>query len=168
MMNSPSTQTPQESLRALERAVAQRLDWRILTGSGDDPPRFVIEKPVRYDLIRGWPMVATYRITGGFQQTQSGTTTLCYAVSGQAVIPFIHAALPISVLLAITLLLGSFVFSPTIVNQWIGILLLGVLQMSAFVYGWIAYHSYRGHLRELRRFMEAFAQQTGIQPETIA
>lgn len=159
------TTLPHESLRALESAVAQRSNWRILTGDskhkdeGESKFRFVIEKQVRYDLIRGWPMVATYRIMGRFQPDQRGETTLRYTVSGEGGVPLFHAAVLIGAMLAITPLLGMAVFNPTTVNRWIGILLIGVLLASIAGYGWFAYRSYQGHLRELSRFMEDFAQR---------
>jgi hypothetical protein len=86
---------------------------------------------------------------------------LHYAVSGQPGVPFFYTAFNVSWLLLITFLLGSFVFSPTIAGNWIGILLLIVLLVTIVVYVWFAYHSYHGHLQELNRFMEAFAQQVG-------
>ena len=51
---------PQESLHILESTVAQHFNWRILTGGSVDQARFMIEKQVRFDLVRGLPMVATY------------------------------------------------------------------------------------------------------------
>src|SRR5688500_12015501 len=84
---------PQESLRALQSAVAQRFNWRILTGGQDEQPRFVIEKRVRYDLVRGWPMYSLFQIIGSFQKANSGETKLQYVVSGQVAVPLFHAAL---------------------------------------------------------------------------
>jgi hypothetical protein len=171
-MKNQSTLTlsalPQDSLRALQRAVAQRFDWRMMTGRQDDQPRFVIEKRVRYDFFRGLPTYALYHISGSFQQTQSGQTVLQYVVSGQSTVPLFQAALNIGILLVMTVLLGSVVFSPSLGGNWIGILLLGVLMMTMLGYGWYAYRSYQGNLRELNRFMEEFAQGMGGQPKTLA
>ncbi len=101
----PLTTPPDESLRLLQRAVAQRSNWRILTGGANHQPRFVIEKRVRYDLVRGLPMVALYQVMGGFQKSTSGETTLRYTVSGDASIPFMHAASLIAVWLVLTFFL---------------------------------------------------------------
>jgi len=158
------TTLPQESLHALERAVAQRFHWRITTGGADDQPRFLIEKQVRYDLARRWQMVALYQIIGSFQKTKRGETILHYVVSGQGGVPLFHAALHVSVLLIMTLLIGSIVFSLGIAGNWIGILLLGVLLVSIVVYGLFAYRNYQGHLQELNRFMEEFAERMAIHP----
>jgi hypothetical protein len=154
--------TPEEGVRVLKQAVTERTHWRIRTGRGEDAARFVIEKPVRYSLGRGWPITATYTIVGGFRQTANGQTTLQYFVSGQPWIPFFHSALFISALVVFTLLLGGLVFSPMMVNRWIGVLLLGVIIAVIVGYGWFAYRSYQGHLKELARFMDEFAQRMGL------
>ena len=156
------TATPSESLRALEIAVAQRPQWRLMRGGSDDLPRFVIEKRVRYDLLRSLPLYAVYQVIGGFQKNQNGETTLQYTVSGQPWIAMFHAGSLIGGLLIFTFLLSSFVFSPTMVNQWVGVLLIGVMLVATFVYGVFAYRSYKEHLRELSRFMEAYAQGRSI------
>ncbi|MBC7813801.1 MAG: hypothetical protein H7175_21770 [Burkholderiales bacterium] len=150
---------PQESLRALEKAVAQRFDWRILAGGDDDHTRFVIEKKVRYYIARGLPMIALYQIIGSFQKIKSGETTLYYVVSGSPGVPFFHAAVHVSVLLIMTVLLSSFVFSPAIAGNWIGILLLGIMLVTIAAYGFYAYRNYQGHLQELNHFMEEFIQR---------
>jgi len=129
-----------------------------MVGGKNEHPNFVIEKRVRYDLIRGWPMYTVYQIIGGFHKDQSGKTTLQYGVSGQGAVPLFHAAIIIIALLAITLLLGSFVFSPATNANWIAVLLMGVLLLSAVGYGVFAYRSYQGHLKELDHFMQQFAQ----------
>lgn len=170
MMTELSTLTlvtsPQESLHALQRAVAQRFNWRIMTGGKEDHLRFIIEKRVRYDFIRGVPTYALYQIMGSFQKTTSGDTALHYAVSGNSSIPFFYASLHISILLVVTFLVGSIVFSPPTAGNWIGILLFGVLLVTILAYGLFAYHNYyQGPLRELNRFMEEFAQQAGIHPD---
>jgi hypothetical protein len=150
--------SPQQSLQTLKSAVAQRFNWRILTGDKNDYTRFVIEKQVHYQLIRGWRLTATYQIIGGFQANQNGETVLSYAVSGQPGVPFFHTAFNVSWLLFITFLLASFVFSPTIDANWVGVLLLFVLLATIVLYGWYSHRSYQGHLNELNRFMQEFAQ----------
>lgn len=141
--------------------MAQRFNWRILTGDKNDHTRFGIEKQVLYQLIRGWPLAATYQIIGGFQADKNGETVLSYAVSGQPGVPFFYATFNVSWLLLITFLLASFVFSPTIGGNWIGILLLFVLLTTIVLYVWYSYRSYQGHLKELNRFMQEFAQRLG-------
>ncbi|MFN8373799.1 MAG: hypothetical protein U0694_13105 [Anaerolineae bacterium] len=44
---------PQDSMRALANAAAQHSQWRVLRGGKDEQPRFVIEKRVRYEIMRG-------------------------------------------------------------------------------------------------------------------
>src|SRR5262245_34503602 len=100
------TTLPQESLRTLEREVAQHFHWRILTSGDYDQPRFVIEKRERYRLVRGLGMYSTFRIIGGFATSESGETTLRYAVFGQPGVPIFQAVLTISVLLVFTFFLG--------------------------------------------------------------
>lgn len=129
-----------------------------MVGGKNEHPNFVIEKRVRYDLIRGWPMYTVYQIIGGFHKDQNGTTTLQYGVSGQGAVPLFHAAIIIIVLLAITLFLGSFVFSTASSGSPIAVLLMGILVLSTVLYGVFAYRSYQGHLKELNRFMQEFAQ----------
>ena len=153
------TALPQESLRPLEKSVARQSGWRILTAGEDDQPRFVIEKPVGYTISRGWRMHSTYRITGSLQKTKSGDTALQYAVSGQAGVPIFQAALTIGVLLVMTILLGALAFSPGIRGNWVGIALLGVMIVTILLYGLFAYRNYQGHLKELNRFMEEFAEK---------
>jgi hypothetical protein len=159
--------TPESGIRALKQAAAGRPHWRIRTGGAGDAARFVIEKQVRYQLVRGWPMTATYTIMGSFQQTVNGETTLRYAVSGQPWIPAFQATFFITLLAIFTLFLGGLVFSPMMVNQWIGVLLLGVMVVIILAYGWFAYRSYQGHLKELRDFMETFAQAAAISSEIL-
>jgi Flp pilus assembly protein TadB len=84
---------------------------------------------------------------------------LHYAVSGQPGVPFFYTAFNVSWLLLITFLLGSFIFSPTIGGNWIGVLLLFVLLATLMLYVWYSYRSYQGHLKELSRFMQEFAQR---------
>jgi hypothetical protein len=155
------TTPPQESLHALERAVAQRFNWRILTGGKVDQPRFVIEKQVSYNFVRGWSTYALYQVVGSFQKTDSGETTLHYVVTGQSAVPIFHAVFNACLLLVIGILPGSFIASPTTAGKLIGILLFGILLFAIIAYGRYAYHSYQGHLVELNRFMAEFAQQRG-------
>lgn len=119
----------------------------------------MIEKQIRYQLLRGWPLTATYQIIGGFQTNKNGETILSYAVSGQPGVPFFHMAFNVSWLLLITFLLASLVFSPTIGDNWIGVLLMLVLLATIVLYVWFSYRNYQGHLKELNQFMEAFAQR---------
>jgi hypothetical protein len=155
-----STQ-PQESLRSLQQAVTGHSNWRILTGGENDQPRFVIEKPVRYRMSRGWQMDATYQVIGGFQQSKSGETTLRYAVSGKPGIPFFHTVLIVAPLLIIAFMLGSLAFNPSTGGNLIAIALAAVLLVSAIGYMIFAYRSYQKHLQDLNHFMEAFAQRRG-------
>jgi len=167
-MTNPSTLTlttpPDESLRALERAVAARFHWRILTGGAHDRPRFIIEKQVRYNLLRGWDVYGLYRVTGRFEQTTDGETALIYTVSGQRATPLLQAGLFLGGFLVITLLLASLVLSPELAGNRIGLALLGVMVASMVVYAVVAVRGYRGHLAELTRFMEAYAQRVNNAP----
>jgi hypothetical protein len=160
------TTQPQESLSALKSAVAQRFNWRILTGGGDDQPRFVIEKYVLYRLVRGWPMHGLYQVIGSFQSNPNGDTTLRYVVSPQPWIPLLSAAIFITPFVVITVYLGTTTSTPNIGGKPLGPLLVGIMLAIIGGYCWYAYRSYQGHLRELSRFMEEFAQRMGAQPKS--
>lgn len=103
-------------------------------------------------------MSAQYHIIGGFQKTSTGATTLHYGVSGEVGIPFMHAAINVIVLLVFTFFLGLLAFNSSFGGNWISMALFGVLLATTVGYTWYAYRSYRGHLNELNRFMEAFAR----------
>lgn len=150
-----------DSLSTLEKAVAQRSNWRILTKGTANEQRFVIEKQVRYNFVRGFSMYATHRITGNFQQTLGRETRLHYEISGQSGIAILHAAFYIGILLIFTVLLGSVVFHPQMVNQWVGVLLLVILIIVTIAYGLYAYRSYQAQIKELQQFMEEFTQSLG-------
>ncbi len=145
----------------LESAVSRRFDWRIMSNRNDQP-RFVIDRRVRYDLLRGWTVYAHLHIVGSFQKSPSGATLLRYNISGSGV-PLYHAVLNVVLLLVFALLLGSLVSSITVPNRWIGIVLVGVLLMAAAAVSWFAYRSYRSQMQELNGFMVDFARRMGAQ-----
>jgi hypothetical protein len=164
-MNNPSTLPlaafPQESLRALQNAVGEHFQWRMQTGGTLDEPRFVIEKRVRYDLIRGLPMFAVYRAVGHLEKAKTGETLLHFAVSGQPGVPLLHAALFVGVLSLMTFALAALVSSPGMAGNPLGPLLVAALALLTVAYGVLAWRSYHRHLRELTAFMEAFARRAG-------
>jgi hypothetical protein len=153
------TTAPQESLRALERAVAGKFEWRIQAGGEADRPRFVVEKKVPYELMRGAQIHALYQIIGGFEGSSDGKTLLRYAVSAQSWVPFFYSAVVMMVLGLFTGLLASLVSGLGMTGNPIGFLLVAVMLMTMIGYGWLAYQSYRGHVRELQQFMAEFAQR---------
>jgi ammonia channel protein AmtB len=109
-------------------------------------------------------MNALYHITGGFQTTGHGETTIRYVVSGQVGIPLMHAAFQIGLLAIVTLMLVALAFSPDMAgNRTVPLLALFMLITTA-VYTWFAYRSYQKHLKELNSFMEDFARHMGIKP----
>lgn len=153
------TAAPQDSLRALERAVGGKFDWRIQTGGDSERPRFVIEKKVPYELARGLKIEALYQIIGGLEGSPDGKTLLKYAVSAQSWVPFIYSASVMAVLGVFTFLLTSMVSGLGMTGNPIGVLLVVVMLATMIGYGWLAYRSYQGHLRELHQFMTEFAQR---------
>lgn len=153
----PTATTPEAQMDALAGAVGQRFDWRLLTGGADDAPRFVIEKRVRYEFVRGWSSHAVYRISGQFEPTANGAATLHYRVSGSLGVPMLHAALHVGVLLVFALLLAGVVRSPGIDGNPIGTMMVAGLMVLAVAYAVYAYRRYQAHLDELHRFMRAFA-----------
>lgn len=161
-MNNSSTITikvlPQDGLRKLEKAVAQRFDWRLRTGGSPEQPRFVIEKRVRYSLMRGYPLDVLYQVNGKFQRTMGEGTTLHYAVSGQPGSAFIQAAFYIAILVAIGFLLQVALSDPMFSANWISTPLALVLYIAAAVYAWFTYRRYQTQMRELEQFMQEFIQ----------
>lgn len=152
------TTPPRKCLRALKNAAAeQHPNWYIRSGGDDDQPRFVIEKKVNHQLVRGMPTSTVFKIMGSFDDAGNGQTRLQYGVSGQPAMPFIQAVVFSSVLLIMALFLVMSFSSPQFSGNLIGWLLVGVLVVSAGLYAWFSYRSYQGHLKELRQFMEKFA-----------
>lgn len=152
---------PQESLEILERMVAGRFDWRIFAQQKSEQPRFLIEKQVRYFLLRGWSLDGLFQITGRFHKTKSGATELRYDISGQINAPLIQAGTHISLLLLVLVPLSMIAFGPNIPRGWLNYALPGVLLASIAIYAWLSYRSYQGHLRDMHRFIEMFVNNAG-------
>lgn len=151
---------PQDALRMLEKTVQTRLNWRIMTGGTHDQPRFVIEKPVRYNVLRGLNVIALFQVAGNLQPNQQGGTTLYYIVSGQSGIPLLLAGINLALLLGLAGVVGALAFSPTMGNTLVGVLPVGFILLAAALYGVFAYRSYQGHVRELHHLMRDVAQST--------
>lgn len=147
------------SLRALQDAVAARFNWRIITRGEREQPRFVVEKQVRHDLIRGWTLHAIYQINGGFREAGGISTELYYTVSNQDSVPLIQAGFHVLVLVVMTLFLNRLVTSPPLAGNWIGGLLVAALVGVTTAYIWFAYRRHQAHLRELSDFMARFARR---------
>jgi hypothetical protein len=150
---------PQDSLRALQKAVAQQFDLRLLTGGTPEQPLFVLEKRVRYPLLRGLPLDVLYQVTGDFEQTPDGKTALHYAVSGQWGMALLQAVFHMLILVGFAFLFQIAVFAPPLSLNWIGVVMVVVLYASVIVYAWLAYRRYHEHLRSLEQFMREFAQR---------
>lgn len=155
---------PQESLSILERMVAARFDWRIFAQDSSEQPRFLIEKQVRYYLMRGWTLEGVFQIAGSFYKTKSGETELRYDVSGHINAPLIQAALRIGFIVLILVPLTMVAFGPNIPRSWVNYALPGVLLAAIVIYGWFSYRSYREHLREMHRFIEKFTDELVSDP----
>jgi hypothetical protein len=155
---------PQESLSILERMVAARFNWRIFSPETSEQPRFLIEKQVRYYLMRGWTLEGVFQIAGSFYKTKSGETELRYEVSGHINAPLIQAVLLIGFIALILVPLTMVAFGPNIPRSWVSYALPGVLVAIMVFYGWFSYRCYQGHLQEMHRFMQKFTDELVSDP----
>lgn len=158
--------SPSESFRLLKNTLAtEHPTWHINVEGYNDHLHFVIEKWVRYTLWEGsnLGLSAVFRVTGSFQDTGHHSTSAAYTVSGQPIRQLIKTLSFIGFLVCLMLLENTYFYAPSVSDNWIGHGLLVILLAATVIYPFIAYHSYRKHLKELDAFISAFVQKLNIQ-----
>lgn len=150
--------SPQDCLRALQKSVGARFDWRIMTGGKTDAPRFVIEKRVKYSVARRMAIHSTFRVVGNFAPTDNSETQLTYAVSGQPGVALLTGGITVTILPIFAFAIANLVLDPSMRGGLpLGLLLVAILLAGAAGYVYLSRRGYMAHLRELQTFMEAFA-----------
>lgn len=156
--------SPQDALRALQARVAARYDWTIMTGGKHDNARFVIERRVRYTVIRSIDTYTRFTLAGRFTKDKSGETHLRYRVMGQPLMTAVYAGIWLAVIvLFIVLILGMTTLPST---QWIATALVFFLLAVGVGYVWFVVRRYQQTIGEMHDLMVDFTENTGLSSRT--
>lgn len=144
--------SPQHALNALNARVASRYDWTIMTGGGEDSPRFVVQRRVRTFVMRGLNTYTQFTLKGRFLKAKSGDVALRYSVMGEPVTTALYASVWLPVLLLPLIFIASPQRAPG--TGWVAVVLVTVIGLGVAGYLWLVWRRYQGHIREMHALVD--------------